>query len=61
MNTQNLNKVCQCSCYVNLKDKTVKCLLLHNGQVVTYCVDVTLLIRPHKGKSLKEQCFAEIK
>jgi len=48
MNTQNLNKVCESSWYVSLKDKTVKCLLLYNGQVVTYYVDVPLLIRPHK-------------
>jgi hypothetical protein len=31
-----------------LKDKTANYLLLRNGQVVTHCVDVTLLIRPHK-------------
>jgi len=50
MNTQNLSKVCESFWYVILKDRTVTCWLLHYGQVVTYCVDVTLLIRPQKKK-----------
>jgi hypothetical protein len=31
MNTQNLNKICESSCYVSLQEKTMKCLLLHGG------------------------------
>jgi hypothetical protein len=57
----NLNKLCESSCYVNLKEKTVKCLLLHSGQMVTDYMDVTLLIGPQKKVSHLKQCFAETK
>lgn len=40
--------VCERFWYVILKDRTVTYWLLHYGQVVTYCMDVTLLIRPQK-------------